>query len=226
MLRSVFGELEDSASNQVSRSWLDCLMLTMAHFRSERLMDNNRLAFLVEEVSSFFCSRKLLATTTDYRKRPFVLGSKSKPLSIRVVEKQDYLDDIHILKTDAHCSALDEWFREIDSWAATLRQFDMRKCYDPADHFDKIDSSIESSGSVNALIDDLTAIGDSRFSRDDIRDNVEGAIVSAAQHIIDARLIFLGDHFGLTEAVFSGYRDGLFPFGYDRTRKDLTCIRP
>ena len=190
-------------------------------------MCNERIARLAEEVVSLFCSERLFQPDVEYESRQFELANGSETLTIRVCTILDYLNDIYLHNESSHCKALGDWFREIETWAATLRQFDTIRSYKGIEaSFDEITAAIENSSRVDAFVTRLLDIGDSRYSREDFLENVTGGIVSAAQHIIDARVVFLGKRFGLTEAVFAAYGDGLFPFGYDRVETELLCVRP
>jgi len=47
-----------------------------------------------------------------------------------------------------------------------------------------------------------------------------------ADRIITARTIMLGPRFGITEALFHAYRNGLIPYGWDVHTYRIVCIRP
>ena len=204
---------------------------------SEKKANIELLNQLVEEVVSTFCSDHLLLPTVQYDTCTFHLADiwnagameyLSRSLTIQVCDTKAFLDDISARPKESHREALHTWYTMIEKWSYTLSDWDTLGSFDAVDHgwFEKVDAVISSSCQVKRFVSSLSPIDEYPYSSDDLLSIVTGNILSAAEAIINARIVFLGKRFGLSEALFDCYREGLFPFGYDRTEMTLLCIRP
>ena len=187
-------------------------------------MNVEEIGGLVNEVASFFLSDELLRPTADWDSKRFDLANSS--IVVRVCTQQDYLDDI-CLPRDSQYMNLNRWFSKIETWGITLSQFDVFPSFENVEGcFDRLEDAVPHLPQVKDFMKRLSALGDQRLSPEDLSHHVLGGILSAAEGIIEARVIFFGRRFGITEALFDTYKDGLFPFGYDRVEGEILCIRP
>lgn len=192
---------------------------------------NNRLNELIDEVCDFFTSDRLLQPMAT--EAPVSFPCFRKPIGMRVTSLKEFVADIDARNPKSACQELDE---EILGGTLETMWFDL-KGFQIYGEFgvarEIIDRLYEDMRSNTRLVELTRRIAEEAFPYcsdtidfDDLYGVVFGRPGVHADRIITARTIMMGRRYGITEALFEAYKNGLMPYGWDIHSYSLVCISP
>jgi len=180
---------------------------------------------LVSEVVDFFTSDRLLQPVGDYETKTF--RCHSREILIRVTSLAEYIRDIDINNSDSYCYALDEGlFSRLQEVEYFLSDYEtdgvIDKFHDP---IGPITDMLPGNPRIRMLAEAAFSHCPDSIDFDDIHGHVANRVGVIAWQIIDARLLMMGPRFGITEALFAAFQDGLLPYGWNLRERTIVCVR-
>lgn len=180
---------------------------------------------LVDEVVDFFLSPQLLSLSS--RSEPSDFHCAERTVGIRVCSAEQYVNDINTENNDSFCEDLDErMLATMETWAYMFQEFSLDTELQVArDKQDKVGEMLGSHNAIRLLAEEVASQTDA-FPFDEIHNHVAGRVGVLCEQICAARVLTGGRRYGLTEALFKAFTDGLLPFGYDASSGSIVCLRP
>lgn len=176
-----------------------------------------------KDLFQLFGSDELLLCSQDYKSKRFGEGQAS--VEVRADSWSSFLADLDASETESRWGFLD---RRI---FLPIQQFrTLFKYNDSSDTFSGTDDIYDNLGVVsrnveirieNALRVNAAAYVD---RHDEIKQHILGGIVTHAHNILDARLLTNSTRFSVCEALAHAYTDGLYPFGFEISKRTLHCL--
>ena len=190
------------------------------------VVDMTLLESLLNEVKEWVEQDRLFADPTKSDVLEYEHAGRAKYWCV-VRDVSEYIDSIDIKKEMTPFTLLNDDSTKVSAAYELLTSPGPREPRTLVRNvFSDISSHIKTNPRVTALGVKAFENSDGRYDRDLMIGHVHNTVSSHLRVILHARAATLSKRYDLTELLFTAYRAGWFPFGWDPEEHALLCVRP